>query len=768
MASSSAGPLNIYRNDYEIELQMRQIQQEKGDCLTQGHISILPERVHLDLQQNDFTEMVGIWEQWRRAHRDNFQNKYGHIAWLLYVPVDDQMLRAIVQFWDPSYRCFVFNKVDMTPTIEEYSSLLRIDHMQPDKIYWRAQKTGHRRKLAKLLGMTTVEVDQHLKKKGDTECLPWSFLNGYIKKHMEDEQGLLAFAMAIYGLVVFPKVLGHVEVEWPDYKRKEEWVARLRRLMSIEVTWRAPWMPRIQVMYKCGDKPWVPLMRPWGAISYAPIMVRRQFGSEQFVPMTHQLDQLEFTYGEPETLKRIEEIVQDWKKTCRVDQGRVTDEVTTGYHTWHDQRVKNVIHPPKNPSKHPVNPEPQDVLLESELTRKRLEKEMMNMKRRHEDELEEVKKETARKVRVALKERDEWQSKFEEVSVANSSLLARIQELQSANNALQHEVRRQGQTIQELKNDCDMLETAMEGYKAQYEAIRQEYFQMRERNNSCTQSLQRKEAEMQWILRQMREVAFRARVMADKTEELRREILPKDELNKGKKAAGSSGTPEDVQQTETNTDPVYPPGFTPPPARNASIPMPSVGQYPFFGMPIGPPPTYAQQRPIGGASPSDPISLQPHNKQHLQTTILPESTHPMKIKPLTIFYEPKGEFVEDKTHAKMIIEVPKPFPYKDNKAVPWNYNCNVQVSEAKKWIAESQDDAANITGVRGITRSGRCYSPEAFENLKNEKGKEKEQSPREEKELHFFLMKNSLSLPTMPSFPFCQKRRYEYIALHLP
>ncbi|EOY03815.1 Uncharacterized protein TCM_019005 [Theobroma cacao] len=156
---------------------------------------------------------------------------------------------------------------------------------------------------------------------------------------------------------------------------------------------------------------------------------------------------------------------------------------------------------------------------------------MMNMKRRHEDELEEVKKETARKVRVALKERDEWQSKFEEVSVANSSLLARIQELQSANNALQHEVQRKEQTIQELKNDCDMLETAMEGYKAQYEAVRQEYFQMRERNNSCAQSLQRKEAEMQWILRQMREVAFRARVMADKTKELRREILPKDELS---------------------------------------------------------------------------------------------------------------------------------------------------------------------------------------------------------------------------------------------
>ncbi|XP_017972499.1 PREDICTED: uncharacterized protein LOC108661125 [Theobroma cacao] len=79
-----------------------------------------------------------------------------------------------------------------------------------------------------------------------------------------------------------------------------------------------------------------------------------------------------------------------------------------------------------------------------------------------------------------------------------------------------------------------------------------------------------------------------------------------------------------------------------------------------------------------------------------------ESTHPMKIKPLTIFYESRGEFVGDKTHAKMIIEVPKPFPYKVDKAVTWNYNCSVQVSKAEKWIVESQDDAANIIDV-GVT-----------------------------------------------------------------
>ncbi|MBA0709156.1 hypothetical protein Golax_024214 [Gossypium laxum] len=33
----------------------------------------------------------------------------------------------MVRFWGPTYRCFMFNKVDMVPTIEEYSTLLHYD-----------------------------------------------------------------------------------------------------------------------------------------------------------------------------------------------------------------------------------------------------------------------------------------------------------------------------------------------------------------------------------------------------------------------------------------------------------------------------------------------------------------------------------------------------------------------------------------------------------------------------------------------------------------
>ena len=53
------------------------------------------------------------------------------------------------------------------------------------------------------------------------------------------------------------------------------------------------------VFYKCGDKIWVPLLGLWGVVSYAPLLVYRQYVSEQFILVTHGLNQLELAYGDP-------------------------------------------------------------------------------------------------------------------------------------------------------------------------------------------------------------------------------------------------------------------------------------------------------------------------------------------------------------------------------------------------------------------------------------------------------------------------------------
>ncbi|PHT46102.1 hypothetical protein CQW23_15260 [Capsicum baccatum] len=74
---------------------------------------------------------------------------------------------------------------------------------------------------------------------------------------------------------------------------KEQWVAFLHILNAEDVNWVYPH----PLLYACGDKPWVPLLGVWGAVSYAPLLVQRQFESHLFIPQTFGLDQLEFDYG---------------------------------------------------------------------------------------------------------------------------------------------------------------------------------------------------------------------------------------------------------------------------------------------------------------------------------------------------------------------------------------------------------------------------------------------------------------------------------------
>ena len=80
---------------------------------------------------------------------------------------------------------------------------------------------------------------------------------------------------------------------------REQWVAALRDLDPAHVTWKAPWMNQGSVLYGCGDKMWVLLLGLWGVISYAPLLMCRQYASEQFIRSTHELNQLEFAYGDP-------------------------------------------------------------------------------------------------------------------------------------------------------------------------------------------------------------------------------------------------------------------------------------------------------------------------------------------------------------------------------------------------------------------------------------------------------------------------------------
>ncbi|MBA0756279.1 hypothetical protein Gogos_022098 [Gossypium gossypioides] len=211
----------------------------------------------------------------------------------------------MVRFWDPAYQCFTFNQEDMTPTIEEYAALLRIENVQLNKIYVKEPK-------------------------------PMTFKKKLMKIDL--------FALAIYGLVIFPKVLRHIEVAVVDFfeklrqrinpvptilaetfrslsscRRKGEGrfigCAQLLNVWIFSHFWKVDHTPfhmfsktfaPLEAFLKndwpkdVTEQHWVSIfqnLRLWGGVGYAPLMVQRQFASRQFVQVIDGLTQSEFAFS---------------------------------------------------------------------------------------------------------------------------------------------------------------------------------------------------------------------------------------------------------------------------------------------------------------------------------------------------------------------------------------------------------------------------------------------------------------------------------------
>ncbi|MBA0755316.1 hypothetical protein Gogos_021985 [Gossypium gossypioides] len=54
-------------------------------------------------------------------------------------------------------------------------------------------------------------VAARIKQKGDSKCIPWKSLKDLILAYPDMKKKVDVFALSIYGLVFFPKALGHVD-----------------------------------------------------------------------------------------------------------------------------------------------------------------------------------------------------------------------------------------------------------------------------------------------------------------------------------------------------------------------------------------------------------------------------------------------------------------------------------------------------------------------------------------------------------------------------
>jgi len=121
-----------------------------------------------------------------------------------------------------------------------------------------------------------------------------------------------------------------------------------------------------------------------------------------------------------------------------------------------------------------------------------------------------------------------------------------------------------------------------------------------------------------------------------------------------------------------------------------------------------------------------PISATQKPSLMIPVTNKPTIAIPIQKPSLIVPVAPKSVLTIPIQKPKLLIHVPSPFPYQSNKQVPWNYDSAVQQ------IGEKDGDAnlANITGVGGMTRSGRCYSPKLAIAAQKRKEKAQEEGVR--------------------------------------
>ncbi|MBA0635283.1 hypothetical protein Godav_025032 [Gossypium davidsonii] len=96
---------------------------------------------------------------------------------------------------------------------------------------------------------------------------------------------------------------------------KEKWIGILQNLQEEDIEWRALWLLPDEILYRCGNFDWVPLLGIWGAVGYALLLVLMQYRSRQFIPATQEIADCGFSYRDNYYRKKIQEIFSVWKQT---------------------------------------------------------------------------------------------------------------------------------------------------------------------------------------------------------------------------------------------------------------------------------------------------------------------------------------------------------------------------------------------------------------------------------------------------------------------
>ncbi|XP_058764016.1 uncharacterized protein LOC131637450 [Vicia villosa] len=304
-----------------------------------------------------------------------FREKYGYILSLLKMPFtkyEQEGVHTLLQFYNPSLRCFTFPDYLLVPTLEEYSLFLGILIKKGEVPYYGTMEAPTSIEISKALYLSKSVVDASLSKKGGFQGFRMEFL---VKRGCEAAEAKewdtfrAILALSIYGIVMFSNVPDFVDMNaihifilshlpergaFVDSRHTSKWAERIMGLRAKDIVWYNRSLDNMEVVMSCGKFNNVPLMGIRGGINYNPVLARRTYGYA-FINPPEQTEIAEnIFYHAATNIGQMAEAVQAWRSICWRDKKHFgqRDNATYGDYTEWVKTVANtqgMPFPPKDP-----------------------------------------------------------------------------------------------------------------------------------------------------------------------------------------------------------------------------------------------------------------------------------------------------------------------------------------------------------------------------------------------------------------------------------
>ncbi|XP_058775972.1 uncharacterized protein LOC131650273 [Vicia villosa] len=351
-----------------------------------------------------------------------FREKYGYILSLLKMPFtkyEQEGVHTLLQFYNPSLRCFTFPDYLLVPTLEEYSLFLGVPIKKGEVPYYSTMEAPTSIEISKALYLSKSVVDANLSERGRSQGFHMEFLvkrgcDAAEAKEWDTFRAILA--LSIYGILMFPNVPDFVDMSaihlfilqnpvptllgdvyhsvhqknrqkkglvrcfapllyrwfrshlpergaFVDSRHTSKWAERIMGLRAKDIVWYNRSLEDKEVIMSCGKFNNVPLMGVRGGINYNPVLARRTYGYA-FVNPSEQSEIAENIFYHVVTDNgQMAEAVQAWKNICWRDKkhfGQRDCATYEDYTKWVETvaNTQGMPFPIKDPLYPPVGAQP--------------------------------------------------------------------------------------------------------------------------------------------------------------------------------------------------------------------------------------------------------------------------------------------------------------------------------------------------------------------------------------------------------------------------